>query len=166
MLGARIRHLTLLLTAFAIVAVVAGCSSGHASPTAPLSGGVGCEHWCGQGWASVTLGGTTATITRGGCYDQGSAGVDARFGNWEDDPSGPLSYLALTAYRVGGPTPTPPTSAATDEHPSPAVSGSIDGNSFILIVRTTVTLAADGTGTFSGPDDNGNGTVTGTFNCG
>ena len=44
--------------------------------------------------------------------------------------------------------------------------GSIDGNSFILIANTRVTLAASGTGTFSGTDDNGNGTVTGTFTCG
>lgn len=164
--GARIRHAILLLSAFALVAVVAGCSNGRPSPTGPLGGAVSCQQWCGHGWATVTLGGATTTISGGGCFDRGPAGVDARFGNWEDDPTGSASYLALTAYRVGGPTPTPPTSAATDEHPTPAVGGSVDGNSFILIVNTAVTLGADGTGTFSGTDDNDNGTVTGTFNCG
>jgi hypothetical protein len=162
----RIRHAKLLLSALAVAAVAAvGCASTPA-PTDPLSGGVSCEHWCGHGSATVTLAGVTTTISGGGCYDRGPAGVDARFGNWQDDPGGGASYVALTAYRVGGPTPTPPTSAATDEHPSPAVGGSIDGNSFILIANTRVTLAASGTGTFSGTDDNGNGTVTGTFTCG
>lgn len=162
----RIRRAPLVLIVFVVLAAIAaGCSDAGSSTTDAANATFSCEHWCGNGSAEVTLGGTTVKISGGGCYDRGSEGIDARFGDWQDG-SGP-SYLALTAYRIGGSTPTPaiqlPGATATD-HASPTVSGSLNGNTFILV--TTVTLDAGGTGSFSGVDVNGSGPVKGTFNCG
>lgn len=165
MARARIRRAPLVLAVFvALAAIAAGCGGGSSSSTDASNGTFSCEHWCGNGSAVVTLGGATIKISGGGCYDRGSEGVDARFGSWQDG-SGP-SYLALTAYRVGGSTPTPevqfPGATATD-HASPTVSGSVGGNPFIL--DATVTLDANGAGSFSGIDVNGSGPVKGTFTC-
>jgi len=117
---ARRKHMTRsrrrrapLVLLIAIGVLVAACGSGSA-------GGAGanqanCDHWCGHGTATVTIAGTTTKISGGGCYDQGSDGVDVRFGDWMDD--GPINYLALTVYRAGGPTPPPADAqppAATD----------------------------------------------------
>jgi hypothetical protein len=155
----------------ALVVVAAGCDSGS-SPTTGSAVGPNCDHWCGNGSASVTFLGQTTTISGGGCYDTGSAGVDVRFGDWQG-VNGTSSYLQLTAFREGGatPTPAPPTAnplaapSATD-HPSVVASGSVQGATFTLEANTTVTLHADGTGSFSGTDVDGQGLVTGTFTCG
>jgi hypothetical protein len=163
----------LLMAALLIVAGVAGaCGAGPTANNAGLP--PDCEHWCGNGSATVTIGGSTTTISGGDCYDQGSAGEDVRFGDWEDD-SEQLNYLALTAYRSGGPTPPataavlPPTGPGTPEPTEPPdynVSGSVDGNPFILDVGALVTLGASGKGTFSGIDIDGAGAISGTFSCG
>jgi hypothetical protein len=169
--GIRTGGLALALLA-ALVAVTSGCDSGS-SPTAPSANGPGCDKWCGSGTATVTFVGATTKISGGGCYDGGSAGFDIRFGDWQG-LSGTSSYLQLTAYRDGGPTPTPAATAnpaaaptATD-HPSVIASGSVGGDPFVLVASsdTVVSFRADGTGSFSGNDVNGNGTVQGTFACG
>jgi hypothetical protein len=152
-----------LALTLALAALAGGCGSAS-GPTAAANSAP-CDHWCGNGSATVTFGGTTETITGGGCYDRGSAGVDARFGDWQDQSG--FDYLALTAYRVGGPTPPPaqPGSSAADQ-PAPVGGGSVGGNTFILDSTATVTLDAGGHGAFSGMDANGGGSVKGTFNCG
>jgi hypothetical protein len=137
---------------------VAGC--GASTPT------TACEKWCGSGSARVTFAGQNDTIYGGGCVDAGAAGIDARFGDWQN---GAGSYLTLAAYRPGSPTPTPgPTpapSAAPTGPASPLVDGSIAGQPFILGPGAIITMTPDGTGTFAGPDVNGGGEATGTFNC-
>jgi hypothetical protein len=163
----RTRRVSLALALVAALAVMAaGCDSGSAASVGP--GYSGCDHWCGNGSATVTIGSTTTSISGGGCYDGGSAGVDARFGDW--GPTGTGDYLTLIAYRTGGPTPTPaPTPSAgptATGHPSPNVSGSVNGSPFVLGTDTVVSLGADGTGSFSGTDLDGSGLVKGTFNCG
>jgi hypothetical protein len=139
------------------------------TPVAP-NGDTTCEHWCGNGSAVVNLGGVSTTISGGGCYDQGSAGYDIRFGDWQG-LQGVSTWLGLTAYKTGGPTPSPtappnPEAApsATD-HASPIGGGGIFGNDFVLGSDATVTLNADGTGTFSGTDVDGAGPISGTFRC-
>jgi len=141
----------------------AGTSSGDDS---------GCDHWCGNGSATVTFGGTTTRITGGGCYDRGAEGVDARFGDWHGI-AGVSSYLAVLAYRAGGPTAPPEATPAIPPavptptgHPAPVVSGAVAGTPFILGEDAVVTLNASGTGSFSGTDVNDGFAVTGTFNCG
>ena len=177
MTGTQIRRTS---AAIAIIAVLVLITAGVAlippsSPSATTDTGApgvdaGCDHWCGNGHAVVTVAGTTATISGGGCFDQGSAGYDIRFGDWQG-LQGVSSYLAVTAYRVGGPTPTPaitpdPRAApsATD-HAVPLVGGSIAGSPFVLGSDTVITFNADGTGSFSGTDLNGAGLVTGTYRC-
>jgi hypothetical protein len=163
----------------ALVALVAlAAIAGNFSPSSNVNGApnpVDCQHWCGTGSATVTVSGIKNTISGGSCYDQGSAGVDARFGDWEDD-SDQIDYLALTAYRAGGPTPPPTPTAvpqptgpgATPEPTEPPqynVSGSVNGNPFILDVGASVSLDANGHGTFSGVDIDGAGSISGTFTC-
>jgi hypothetical protein len=164
--GVRTRRAPLAIGALlALAALAAGCASGS-SPTGGNGGSAGCDHWCGNGSATVTIGAATTTISGGGCYDGGSAGVDARFGDW--GPNGTGDYLEATAYRAGGPTPTPAatlSNPSASEYPSPNVSGNVGGNPFILGPDTIVTLTADGTGSFSGTDLNGAGLVKGTFSC-
>jgi hypothetical protein len=167
---AALAAMVALVALAAIAANFGPSSNGNVAPNP-----VDCQHWCGSGSATVTVSGTKNTISGGSCYDQGSAGVDARFGDWEDD-SDQINYLALTVYRAGGPTPPPtPTAipqptgpAATPEPTDPPqynVSGSVDGNPFILDVGAAVSLDANGHGTFSGVDIDGAGTVSGTFSC-
>lgn len=170
MTGVRFRRATLLLAAVvAVAAFSAGCGPG--SPATGDQNGVSCDHWCGDGSATATIGDATTAILDGGCYDRGSAGVDARFGDWQG-LEGSSDYLEVVAFRAGGATPTPVVTA--NSHPSPnateypgdSVSGSVNGTPFVLGQDTVVTLKADGTGSFSGTDDSGAGRVSGTFSCG
>src|ERR1035437_3505825 len=151
------------------LSLVIGGSGASSSSTANGGGGSNCEQWCGNGPARLTVGGVTATITGGGCYDTGAAGIEARFGDWGN--TGVADYLTVSGYRVGGPTPTPaPTtnplaSPTATGHPDIAVDGSIAGQNLVLDTTAIVTFAPDGTGSFSGTDLNGAGKVTGTFSC-
>ena len=154
----RTRRLSTAVAALVVLALlVAACDSGTAA--GPTVGG-DCQYWCGNGSATVTVG-----------HDAGSAGYDIRFGDWQG-LQGVSSWLGLTAYRVGGPTPTPaatvnPIAApSASDHPSPIGGGGVDGNDFVLAPGATVTFNANGTGSFSGTDMNGAGLITGTFNCG
>ena len=167
----RIRRGWLVLALVAALAVAAGCDSGS-SAAAGATAEPGCDHWCGNGSATVTFLGATTTISGGGCYDGGSAGFDVRFGDWQG-LNGASSYLQLTAYREGGATPTPapptanPSAAPTaTEHPTISVSGGVAGSTFVLESGTIVTLHADGSGSFSGTDIDGQGQVNGAFTCG
>lgn len=159
--------------ALGLALLVGGC--GSSSNSAANGGGDGggdgggCDHWCGNGSARVTVSGVTATVTGGGCYDTGAAGIDARFGDWGN--TGVADYLTVSGYRVGGPTPTPaPTtnplaSPTATGHLNVAVDASIAGQNLVLDTTAIVTFAPDGTGSFSGTDLNGAGKVTGTFSC-
>jgi len=158
-----------LVLALGLALLMGGCGSSSNS-TANVGGDSGsCEHWCGNGSARVTVGGVTATITGGGCYDTGAAGIDARFGDWGN--TGVADYLTVSGYRAGGPTPTPaPTTNSlaaptATGHLNVAVDGSIAGQNFVLDTAAVVTFAVDGTGSFSGTDLNGAGKVTGTLTC-
>ena len=159
---------TLLALALGLTLVIGGCGASSSS-TANGGGGSNCEQWCGNGSARVTVGGVTATITGGGCYDTGAAGIDARFGDWGNTGVG--DYLAVSGYRAGGPTPTPaPTtnplaSPTATGHPDIAVETSVAGQNHVLDTSAVVTFATDGTGSFSGTDLNGAGKVTGTLTC-
>jgi len=162
--------LAVLAVVLAGTALLSTSGGQAATPADVPNGDAGCDHWCGNGSAVVTIGGTTTTVSGGGCYDQGSAGYDIRFGDWQG-LHGVSSYLAVTAYRAGGPTPTPaitpnPQAApsATD-HASPLVSGSVGGNPFVLGGDTVVVFNADGTGSFSGTDLNGADLIKGTYSC-
>ena len=166
----RVRTSRILLAlALGLALLVGGCGSSSNS-TANVGGDSGsCEHWCGNGSARVTVGGVTATITGGGCYDTGAAGIDARFGDWGN--TGVADYLTVNGYRAGGPTPTPapttnPLAAPTATgHLNVAVDASVAGQNFVLDTDAAVTFAPDGTGSFSGTDLNGAGKATGTFTC-
>jgi hypothetical protein len=172
----RVRRTSVALGVLAVLGLVlAGTAAmatqgGQAATPGSQNGDTTCEHWCGNGWAVVTFGGTKTTISGGGCYDQGSAGYDIRFGDWQG-LQGVSSWLGLTAFRAGGATPTPaitpnPQAApsATD-HASPLGGGAVNGETFVLGTDAIVTLGADGTGSFSATDLNGSGQVTGTYRC-
>jgi hypothetical protein len=170
MIGVPFRRAPFALAVLLVLAALpAGCGSD--APETVNSAGVPCEHWCGTGSATAKIAGTTTTIKGGGCYDQGSAGVDARFGDWQGT-EGSSDYLQVVAFRAGGPTPTPASTASPQaspgatEYPGDSVSGSANGTAFVLGTDTVVTLSADGTGSFSGTDDSGAGRVSGTFTCG
>jgi hypothetical protein len=150
--------------ALGLALVAGGC--GSSSPTANTA--AACEHWCGNGSARITAGGATTTVNGGGCYDTGSAGIEARFGDWSNTGIG--DYVTVTGYRVGGPTPTPAPTAnlalpSAEVHLNIAVDASVAGLNLVLDTSARVTFASDGTGSFSGTDLNGAGTVTGTFTC-
>lgn len=150
-----------------LAGALAGCDAGT-SGSGSTDGANGCDRWCGNGSATVTIGGSTQSISGGGCVDGGLAGVDARFGDWRS-VNGLSSYLMLIAYRPGTPTPTPGPTLAPDTAPTgpaaPSVIGSANGQPFALGPGTVVAIAANGTGSFSGTDVNGYGPVTGTFSC-
>jgi hypothetical protein len=146
--------------------LVAGCGTSRGVPT--YDNGVGCENWCGNGSARVSVGGATVTINDGGCFDTGAGGIDARFGDWSEIGVG--DYLTVGGYRSGDPTPTAGATAAAASpaptvYPSVSVSGSVNGMTFVLDTSARVDFAADGTGTFSGTDLNGAGSVSGSFSC-
>jgi hypothetical protein len=168
MLGRVRTSRPLLALALGLALVLGGCGS-SSNTAANGGGGSSCEHWCGHGSARVTVGGVTATITGGGCYDAGAAGIDARFGDWSN--SGMGDYLTVSGYRAGGPTPTParttnPLAApSATGHPDIAVDTSVAGQNHVLDTTAVVTFDAEGTGSFSGTDLNGAGKVTGTFAC-
>jgi hypothetical protein len=168
--SAAIAIIAVLVLITAGVALIPPSSQPATTDTGAPGVDVGCDHWCGNGSAVVTIGGVTTTIDGGGCYDQGSAGYDIRFGDWQG-LQGVSSYLALTAYRAGGPTSTPaitpnPLAApsATD-HATPLVNGSVGGSPFVLGDDTVITFNADGTGSYSGTDLNGAGLIKGTYRC-
>jgi len=169
MTSSRFRPTSLLLAALiAVAALATGCSPSTA--TNLDQNGNPCEHWCGNGSAQVKVAGTTTNISGGGCYDQGSAGIDARFGAWQDLAAG--DYLEVTAFQAGNATPTPvPTinpraTPGETEYPGNTVDGSVNGAPFVLDTDTVVTLKADGNGTFRGTDLNNAGIISGTFSCG
>jgi hypothetical protein len=145
-----------LIVALAVVAI--GLGSGTSTDSS-------CDHWCGNGSATVTMAGVATTISGGGCYDLGAAGVDVRFGDWQS-LQGLSGYLMITAYRAGGPTAAATPAANPSDHLSPTVQGSVNGTPFILGPDAGVTLNASGIGSFSGTDVNGYGAVKGTFICG
>jgi hypothetical protein len=166
MARSRIPASAALLVLALVVMPAGGCGSSGTEGTA------GCEHWCGNGSATVTLRGATTQLSGGGCYDYGAEGVDSRFGNWWDETS-LTGFLLVTAYRVGGPTPTPEVTPAVPlpfatptGHPAVTVAGATGDQPFILDENAVVTLSASGRGTFSGVDVNEGFTVTGTFDCG
>jgi hypothetical protein len=161
-------------TALALVVVIAvmvpvmatiAYGGAGAAPTDALSATPGCENWCGNGSATVTIAGTTSDISGGGCYDRGADGIDARFGDWQG-VQGAASYLAFIAYRPGGATPTPAIAGATPQYPANPLSGSVGGSPFVLGPSAVITFNSDNTGSFSGIDINQGGSVSGTFVCG
>ena len=82
MAGVRIRRAPLVLAALMVlVALAEGC--GPASPSIGSPGGnASCGPWCGNGSATVTIASTATTISSGGCYDGGSAGVATPIRDW------------------------------------------------------------------------------------
>jgi len=152
------------IIAMLVIATVAVGGPGASASTTPIPGSE-CEHWCGNGWARVTIGPTTVTVNGGGCYDRGAEGFDARFGDWQG-VQGASSYVALTFYRPGGATPTPALAGATPENPSYPAGGSVSGSPFVLGPDTVIVANADSTGSFSGTDVNDGRQVSGTFVCG
>jgi hypothetical protein len=158
---ARTARLAALAVLLALAA--AGCGSAAATPSATSD----CEHWCGNATAAVVFEGQTSTVSGGGCYDAGSAGIDVRIGDWQGEGVG--DFLQLTGYRPGGPT-QGPTVAPTDDSGNPelppAVVGSVGGMPFDLGPDAIVTFENATSGKFSGSDVNGYGDVTGTFTCG
>lgn len=129
-------------------------TGGPNGPTATIanSGNADCAYWCGNGSATVTLKGATTTISGGGCYDGGSRGVDARFGDWLD-ATPPADSLIVIAHSSAGGT------------AAQSAMGSVGGTSFVLGGDTAATIGADGNGTFSGTDSLGAGQISGTFSC-
>jgi len=71
----------------------------------------------------------------------------------------------LVTYRAGGPTAAATPTPAPSDHLAPNIIGSVNGKPFILGSDAVVALSANGTGSFSGTDVNGYGSVKGTFDC-
>jgi hypothetical protein len=152
------RKLALVLVAPIVLAAACSSSSGTQQPagtgggatTTPASQGGNGGNWSGAGSAKVTVGGTTVTISPGGCLDGGSVGVDFRFGEW--------ATPATADWVIG--------IAHHDGSKPEAISGSVGGKPFGLGDDLTATIGSDGTGTFAGTDlGAGNSKVTATFSC-
>jgi hypothetical protein len=155
------RRLAFILLAASLAAAACGGGTATSNPggddgtQAPDAstgggGGGGGDYWSGNGSAQVTVGGTTVTISPGGCYDGGSLGVDFRFGKWETPST--ADWVIGIAHRDGS--------------KPEAISGGVNGKMFVLGADVTATIGADGKGTFSGTDSiGGNGKITGTFSC-
>jgi len=146
----------------ALALALSGCAAQSAATDTP-----DCQHWCGHASAQVTFQGQTTSITGGGCYDEGIAGVDVRIGDWQEDSAG--DYLTLTGYPPGERTPAA-TAIPTDDAGNPmvvsSVSGNVDGTPFTLDAGAQIVFTTSSTGSFSGIDVNGYGPVSGTFTCG
>ncbi len=156
-----LRRSVRLAGALALALAVVGC--GSAATPSPTSG---CEHWCGNASARVTLGGQTTPIQGGGCYDTGGGLMDVRIGDWQENSAG--DFLAVTGNRAGLPSHAPtavPTDSNGNPTADPPVQGSVGGVPFTLDYSATVLFTSVSTGTFSGNDLNGAGTVSGTFTC-
>jgi hypothetical protein len=164
-MNGRLRNWRLQLAGVAALAAIAALAVFALGLGTGGSTDSGCDHWCGNGTATVTMSGVTTTISGGGCYDVGAAGVDVRFGDWQG-LEGLSSYLMLVTYRAGGATAAATPTPAPSEHLSPNIIGSVNGKPFILGSDAVVALSADGQGSFSGTDVNGYGPVRGTFTCG
>lgn len=156
----------LVIVAAIMLPVMATIAAGGGATTEASATPAACDHWCGNGWATVTINGLTAQISGGSCFDRGADGIDARFGDWD----GPGNYMAVTGYRPGGATPAPATPGPTDQGPPVRGSGSVSGSPFGLGADATVVFNTDGTGSFSGNDVTNGATggfpVKGTFYCG
>jgi hypothetical protein len=165
--GPRSRPLPMLLAfVAALTLLAAGCGGGGESQATVFND---CQHWCGTGSANVAFRGFAAKIPGGGCYDQGEAGIDARFGDWQGI-SGSVGFLQLIIPAAGAGEST----GATDSSGGPAASqvpydtnviGSVGGEPFVLGPDAVVRISPDGTGSFSGTDVNGGGVASGTFSC-
>jgi hypothetical protein len=155
------RKLALVLVASIVVAAACSSSSGTqqpagtggGAPTTPASqGGNGGNggNWSGTGSAKVTVGGTTVTLSPGGCLDGGTVGVDFRFGGWETPTTG--DWVIGIAHHDGS--------------KPEAISGTVGGKPFVLGDDVTATIGGDGKGTFAGTDlASGNAKITATFAC-
>ena len=146
------------------VMVVAACG-GAGATQAPVGGGgstatpgggnstaaagASCLDWCGNGSATVTINGTTTTISGGGCLVESGA-VDARFGDWWNSATA-TTALTVLAYQTASTTPT--------------ISGKAGGTTFVLGDDAKATVGTDLKGTFSGTNSIGSGTISGTFSC-
>lgn len=154
----RISRLKPILLAGALV--VAGCGSSSPAPT----GEAGCDQWCGNGRATVSFRGTSASVAGGGCVDQGADGIDARFGDWQG-VNGVSDYLVLTIFQAGASLAPATDSPSGQPIYPPVVSGSVAGQPFVLGSDAVVRYSPDGTGSFSGTDVNGGGPASGTYSC-
>ena len=154
--------LALVVVAGIVAAFAIGLSGGGGSPDATIN--FDCGHWCGNGTATANFGGKSAAISGGGCYDTGTDGIDARFGDWQG-VQGVSSYLQLTIYPAGYAAPTAEPGAVDTPTYETIVTGSIDGSPFVLGPDAVIRYTADGTGSYSGTDVNGGGEATGTFTC-
>jgi hypothetical protein len=148
------------------VAVAAGgCGSGP-SGAGGHQASIDCEKWCGSGSATVTFGGVSQTISGGGCFDDGSAGIDARFGDWQGLSGGTGGYLTLIVHRPGSSMPAATLASGPDAEPAaPTITGSVRGQPFVLGPGAVAAITPDDTGSFSGVDVNGLGSASGTFRC-
>jgi hypothetical protein len=111
--------------------------------------GASCLDWCGNGSASLTVNGTSTTITGGACLIEGGV-VDARFGDWWNSGTATAEVVILV-YQTGSKAPT--------------ISGKVGATFFVLADDTKATAGADGSGTFSGTNSMGIGTISGTWTC-
>jgi hypothetical protein len=125
-----------------------GAAGSPGASQAALSG-TNCSDWCGTGSAKITIGATTTTITGGACLVEGDA-VDARFGDWWAVPHA-AGELVLLGYLSGGTKPT--------------ISGTAGTTLFVLGDDAVATVAADGSGSFSGSNSVGPDKVSGTWTC-
>jgi len=193
-LSHRLRRPPLVIAlAFVLAAATSGCGATTPTPASTLD--TSCDKWCGNGRATITFEGGTAAISTGGCYGQGAAGIDARFGDWLG-VKGLSSYLMLTFYpaapvatssagassadssgsigRTGFPSASssagaggsaPAAGAAQGSPIPPEIDGSVGGAPFVLGPASVVSYNTDGTGSFSGTDVNTGEMATGTFSC-
>jgi hypothetical protein len=148
--------------ALGLVAVLAIAACGGSSATQTPGGGGnhtnpgggnptqnGGGDWNGTGSAKVTVGGSTITVSPGGCVDGGSEGVDFRFGDFTAQKN---DWIIGLVYHDG--------------HKPSGVSGQVGGKLFVLDTDRSGTISGDGTGTFAGTDTiGGNGAMSATFSC-
>ncbi len=158
---ARVTRLTHLPLAILVVLAFAVQGCGSSPPPTP-----DCVDWCGNGSATVTFGGVTERLTGGGCFDEGPAGINAKFGDWQSLTNGASGFLELTAFRPGATQAAAPSSSPADAlSAAPPVDGSVGDQPFVLAAGAVVSITPDDTGSFSGTDVNGGGEASGTFSC-
>src|SRR5512143_2494691 len=71
----RMNPVPLVLAAVVALGIIGAMAAGlgrGGGDQAAATFNVDCQHWCGSGTATISFGGSSATVSGGGCWDSGA----------------------------------------------------------------------------------------------